>query len=201
MTIQELKNKEMYLHIVDDKVYIVPNGRNWTSYPVGELVEVKTHKEWANDLITDDMSNEQKDALLYEVTNEFKLFDNAIGITADEYVGLIGGTHRIKDGAVVPRVKSANELALEEAVQTLATTEARRQEALNFLSSTDYIGRKISEAVLLENQSLVAQLKEEYMGVIAESSTARQTINTAQSEIEMLNAEISRLQEIVNNED
>lgn len=58
------------------------------------------------------------------------------------------------------------------------------------LSSKDYVGRKISEVLLMGTQQEIDAIKKEYATVLAEAKILRENINKWQSEMEAIRKEM-----------
>lgn len=203
MTFEELVKQEPYLHTKDDKIYLVPSGKyGWTSFPVGENVIEKQPRELPKGFVMpEELTDEEKENILFEDKSEFELFNAAVAVTVEEYEGLQAQTHRWKDGKIIKRVKSTNEIALEKAQQELQDATEAQKNARNELTNKDYIGRKISEALLLNDEKLLGSLREQYASDILAAQHLRETVNNTAVAIDELNTEIENLKEIIKNED
>lgn len=204
MTIEQILEIEPHLVTNEKgKIWLVPSGKyGWTSFPVGQDVSVKKERELPADFVLPEgITEEEKEHLLYETSTVFQPFENAVEVTPDEYDGLKKQTHRWKNGKCVLRTKTTTEIALETAQKTLEAVQQQEQEARQYLISTDYVGRKISEAVLLDDAALLAELKAQYAEVISKAKTARQIVNESTSKIESLLKRIEELRLEVGNED
>lgn len=193
MTIEELLQNLPNLTKADDKhIWILPHsGGGYTLFPVGEKKELKSAVE---------PTKENPTGTLAEFG--FVPFDGAIKITADEYIGITNGsmvfTKDLK--RVIPYVPTFNESKLKETRKAYEAAIQTKMSSQAWLSEHDYIGVKISEALLVNDATRLNELRTQYASVIAEAQTHRNKVNTSETAIKNLEAEIKKLEEVIENE-
>lgn len=186
MTLSEILAREPYLTTTPDgRIVVLPAGRRgFTSYPVTETKLVKSSA-----------TGEVKQSDYQTVT-----VAGAVSISAAEYELLSSGGGMWSGSRVVPYVPTAAEKQLSEAEAKRAEIKKRYHDAESELEKYDYVGRKISEAFLMNDTDALAAMQEQYAGVFEEAKVHRATVSECRAALEKLDAEIKRLQEVVNNE-
>ena len=206
MTLQELLQNEPYLR-TDEKqtgIYLVPNGKfGYTSFPVGELKTVKVaRKDMPGYVFPEGYPEEQRKAFEEELCElqQFELNENAVLVNVEDYELLMSRKKFWSNGKLVAYVKSK---VVADAETLLASVEDARQslaDAQKWLNKHDYVGVKIAQAMLFNDEAELAAMKEQYASVIEEAKVKRNEVNTYTKWLNDNDAAIQAAQEVIQNE-
>lgn len=206
MTLQELLQNEPYLR-TDEKmtgIYLVPNGKfGYTSFPVGELKTVKVaRKDMPGYVFPEGYPEEQRKAFEEELCElqQFELNENAVLVNVEDYELLMSRKKFWSNGKLVAYVKSK---VVADAETLLASVEDARQslaDAQQWLNKHDYVGVKIAQAMLFNDEAELAAMKEQYASVIEEAKVKRNEVNTYTKWLNDNDAAIQAAQEVIQNE-
>lgn len=191
MTIQELVQRESYLTFDDAQtgIYLIPSGkREWTSFPVTEKVAVQKTRS------LEDGTEEQ-----YE-DYELQLKEGAVLVTPEEYEGLQAGTHVWENGKAVKYVEPKEVTQAKALIEQVEQTRQQVDDARNWLKAHDYIGVKIAQAMLVDDEAELAAMKEQYASIIETAKIKRQEVNTYTKWLNDNEATIQAAQEVISNE-
>lgn len=206
MTLQELLQNEPYLR-TDEKqtgIYLVPNGKfGYTSFPVGELKTVKVaRKDMPGYVFPEGYPEEQRKAFEEELCElqQFELNENAVLVNVEDYELLMSRKKFWSNGKLVAYVKSK---VVADAETLLASVDDARQslaDAQQWLNEHDYVGVKIAQAMLFNDETELAAMKEQYASVIEEAKVKRNEVNTYTKWLNDNEAAIQAAQEVIQNE-
>lgn len=206
MTLQELLQNEPYLR-TDEKqtgIYLVPNGKfGYTSFPVGELKTVKVaRKDMPGYVFPEGYPEEQRKAFEEELCElqQFELNENAVLVNVEDYELLMSRKKFWSNGKLVAYVKSK---VVADAETLLASVDDARQslaDAQQWLNEHDYVGVKIAQAMLFNDETELAAMKEQYASVIEEAKVKRNEVNTYTKWLNDNDAAIQAAQEVIQNE-
>lgn len=206
MTLQELLQNEPYLR-TDEKqtgIYLVPNGKfGYTSFPVGELKTVKVaRKDMPGYVFPEGYPEEQRKAFEEELCElqQFELNENAVLVNVEDYELLMSRKKFWSNGKLVAYVKSK---VVADAETLLASVDDARQslaDAQQWLNEHDYVGVKIAQAMLFNDETELAAMKEQYASVIEEAKVKRNEVNTYTKWLNDNEAAIHAAQDVIQNE-
>lgn len=206
MTLQELLQNEPYLR-TDEKqtgIYLVPNGKfGYTSFPVGELKTVKVaRKDMPGYVFPEGYPEEQRKAFEEELCElqQFELNENAVLVNVEDYELLMSRKKFWSNGKLVAYVKSK---VVADAETLLASVDDARQslaDAQQWLNEHDYVGVKIAQAMLFNDETELAAMKKQYASVIEEAKVKRNEVNTYTKWLNDNEAAIQAAQEVIQNE-
>lgn len=206
MTLQELLQNEPYLR-TDEKqtgIYLVPNGKfGYTSFPVGELKTVKVaRKDMPGYVFPEGYPEEQRKAFEEELCElqQFELNENAVLVNVEDYELLMSRKKFWSNGKLVAYVKSK---VVADAETLLVSVEDARQslaDAQQWLNEHDYVGVKIAQAMLFNDEAELAAMKEQYASVIETAKVKRNEVNTYTKWLNDNDAAIQAAQEVIQNE-
>lgn len=206
MTLQELLQNEPYLR-TDEKqtgIYLVPNGKfGYTSFPVGELKTVKVaRKDMPGYVFPEGYPEEQRKAFEEELCElqQFELNENAVLVNVEDYELLMSRKKFWSNGKLVAYVKSK---VVADAEKLLVSVEDARQslaDAQQWLNEHDYVGVKIAQAMLFNDEAELAAMKEQYASVIETAKVKRNEVNTYTKWLNDNDAAIQAAQEVIQNE-
>lgn len=132
-----------------EKIYLIPDGLfGYTAYPVGIFVGDK-----------------------------FIPFDEAVAVTPEQYLSLKEQRYCWRNNELIPYIKPLDILTAEEIIKTYKELDTQEQEAQAYLETKDYISSKVANAILLNDPSLLEQLREEYAEQLIKIEEARKKIN------------------------
>lgn len=208
MTLQELLQNEPYLQ-TDEKmtgIYLVPNAKfGFTSYPVGKTEQVKKtrKRELPPDFVMPEGISKEEQA---QIENEeyfediFTLNENATLVKIEDYEALLSRKKCWSNGKLVAYVKSK---AVADAELLLASVDDARKSLANaerWLNEHDYVGVKIAQAMLVGDETEIAEMKNEYASVIEEAKLKRQEVNTYRAWLNENEAAVEAAREVIRNE-
>lgn len=206
MTLQELLTNEPYL-TTDEKqtgIYLVPNGKfGYTSFPVGELKTVKVaRKDMPGYVFPEGYPEEQRKAFEEELCElqQFELNENAVLVNVEDYELLMSRKKCWSNGKLVAYVKSK---VVADAETLLASVDDARKslaDAQQWLNEHDYVGVKIAQAMLFNDETELAAMKEQYASVIETAKVKRQEVNAYTKWLNDNEAAIQAAQEVIQNE-
>ena len=208
MTLQELLQNEPYLR-TDEKmtgIYLVPSGKfGFTSFPVGKNEQVnKTRKRElpADFMMPEGISKEEQAQIENEeyVEDVFTLNENAVLVTIADYEALLSCKKCWSNGKLVAYVKSK---VVADAETLLASVDDARKslaDAQQWLNKHDYVGVKIAQAMLFNDETELAAMKEQYASVIETAKVKRQEVNAYTKWLNDNEAAIQAAQEVIQNE-
>lgn len=206
MTLQELLTNEPYLR-TDEKqtgVYLVPNGKfGYTSFPVGEHKTVKVaRKDMPGYVFPEGYPEEQRKAFEEELCElqQFELNENAVLVNVEDYELLMSRKKCWSNGKLIAYAKSK---VVADAETLLASVDDARQslaDAQQWLNEHDYVGVKIAQAMLFNDETELAAMKEQYASVIEEAKVKRNEVNTYTKWLNDNDAAIQAAQEVIQNE-
>ena len=169
-------------------MYIIPGPGKFdgTIHPVGEekIIKVKNG------------NGEEIEKTIFEP------YPNAVQISDEDYEALENCTkcwnhERTK---LIPYIPSGAQSQLNLLVQEYQETSNKLAAAEQFLQENDYVGRKIAEALLMDDTQLLAELKVKYKDIIEESKEARAVVNPYRAKLIELQEKIRTLRLEVNQE-
>lgn len=163
MTIQEIIDMGSFFQTNEDKtkIYVLPLSKfSYAVYPVGtrQVVEVDG-----------------------KPVERFVPSDKAVAITAEEFEGLTKKQKCWEKGKLVDYMKSDVVIKAEQLLENVESAEKEIVEAKAWLSSKDYIGVKIAQAMLVNDTDEIASLKEQYTQVIDTAKYKRNRINAREA--------------------
>lgn len=206
MTLQELLTNEPYL-TTDEKqtgIYLVPNGKfGYTSFPVGEHKTVKVaRKDMPGYVFPEGYPEEQRKAFEEELCElqQFELNENALLVKVEDYELLMSRKKCWSNGKLIAYVKSK---VVADAETLLASVDDARKslaDAQQWLNEHDYVGVKIAQAMLFNDEAELAAMKERYASVIETAKVKRNEVNTYTKWLNDNEAAIQAAQEVIQNE-
>lgn len=206
MILQELLTNEPYL-TTDEKqtgIYLVPNGKfGYTSFPVGELKTVKVaRKDMPGYVFPEGYPEEQRKAFEEELCElqQFELNKNAVLVNVEDYELLMSRKKCWSNGKLVAYVKSKVVADAETLLVSVDDARASLTAAQQWLNKHDYVGVKIAQAMLFNDETELAAMKEQYASVIEEAKVKRNEVNTYTKWLNDNEAAIQAAQEVIQNE-
>ena len=206
MTLQELLQNEPYLR-TDEKmtgIYLVPNDKfGYTSFPVGELKTVKVaRKDMPGYVFPEGYPEEQRKAFEEELCElqQFELNENAVLVNVEDYELLMSHKKCWSNGKLVAYVKSKVVADAETLLASVDDARASLADAQQWLNKHDYVGVKIAQAMLFNDETELAAMKEQYASVIETAKVKRQEVNAYTKWLNDNKAAIQAAQEVIQNE-
>lgn len=206
MTLQELLTNEPYL-TTDEKqtgIYLVPNGKfGYTSFPVGEYKTVKVaRKDIPGYVFPEGYPEEQRKAFEEELCElqQYELNENAVLVKVEDYELLMSRKKCWSNGKLIAYAKSK---VVADAETLLASVDDARKslaDAQQWLNKHDYVGVKIAQAMLFNDETELAAMKEQYASVIEEAKVKRNEVNTYTKWLNDNDAAIHTAQDVIQNE-
>ena len=113
-----------------------------------------------------------------ETEDGFKPDEDAVLITADQFVGLRKREMCWSDeGTIVPFVKSQEVLDAEAFIAEFDGWTQRSTDARKWLADHDYIGIKIAEALVSETDDVIVELRKKYAAELETAKTMREIVS------------------------
>ena len=205
MTVKELLAQEPYLRTDEEQtgIYLVPGGKfGFTSFPVGtsEVEVVEVENELPEDFkMPEGISEEEQHQILYheDRREQFILDENAVLVTPEQYQGIMTREYCFQDGKAVKYVEPKTVADAKALVKFYEELSVKRQAAQDWLNGHDYIGVKISEAMLLGTDEEVDALRTEYADMIAEAKVQRAVINDCDTKLASQKDAYEKAQKII----
>lgn len=97
----------------------------------------------------------------------------------------------------IEKEKTEEDLAEEKRQHDLAEKQKEIEKLRKYLTDTDYVVIKISEAVISEDKQLINELKNKYADVLNKRDEARDKINELEKEIKDKKEENEKQQEVI----
>ena len=104
------------------------------------------------------------------------------------------------DGKLVAYVKSKVVADAETLLASVDDARASLAAAQQWLNEHDYVGVKIAQAMLFNDETELAAMKEQYTSVIEEAKVKRNEVNTYTKWLNDNDAAIQAAQEVIQNE-